>query len=93
MCDITLRALESSSSQTMYGRIHLHKISHLRILYPFTCANHMFKVCGLKANKPFTDTLPITSANYMFKGSMVKEIERECDNILRACKRNNKLHG
>jgi hypothetical protein len=53
----------------------------------------MFKVCGLKANKPFTDTLPITSANYMFKGSMVKEIERECDNILRACKRNNKLHG
>jgi hypothetical protein len=81
----------------MYGRIHLHEISHLQILYAFTCANHMFKVCGLKANKPFTDTLPIISANYMFKGSMLKERERErecvCDNILRARKRNNKLHG
>jgi hypothetical protein len=79
----------------MYGRSHLHGISHLRILYPFTCANHMLKGCGLKANKPFTNTLPIASANYMFKGCMLREREREreFDNILRAHKRNNKLHG
>jgi hypothetical protein len=77
----------------LHGISRLHEISLLRILYPFTCANHMFKGCGLKANKPFTNTLPITCANYMFKGCILREREREreFDNILRAHKRNKQV--